>query len=279
MQILGYTPCHHFKTNIVDPGFPYRESRLWQQASDETNNAERQKILRQIYSETGCKSAVDYPTSNFIEELVELYPEAKVRFHIQTSLYCQPRSIAHHLTVHPWYTLFTRGLAEISQPDHWPVSETALHRSHPRLIHAAPRAYNRRMYYSCYLIPIFRLSLYPLMSRLDARNRRVHGVGLYGSDDDVEIYHRHNEHVRRVVPSSRLLEFDPKEGWEPLCQFLDVPIPTDDAGNKLEYPHVNDTETISKGLTYFMITGCFFWVVLIAATYGIQHYIRGKYFG
>ena len=31
------------------------------------------------------------------------------------------------------------------------------------------------------------------------------------------------EHVKRVVPSDNLLIFNVKQGWEPLCKFLNVP--------------------------------------------------------
>ena len=101
------------------------------------------------------------------------------------------------------------------------------------------------------------------MYGFQARNKRILGVGLHGSLEDVEFYDRHNEHVRSVVPSERLLEFEPKDGWEPLCQFLGVPVPTDQAGNKLEYPHVNDTESIRRGLNFFIGLGYFVWNVLI----------------
>jgi hypothetical protein len=36
----------------------------------------------------------------------------------------------------------------------------------------------------------------------------------------------HYDHVRRVVPADNLLEWSPKEGWEPLCKFLEHPIPS-----------------------------------------------------
>ncbi len=44
----------------------------------------------------------------------------------------------------------------------------------------------------------------------------------------------HNENVRRRVPADRLLVYEVSEGWEPLCDFLDVPVP--DA----PMPHLND---------------------------------------
>lgn len=37
----------------------------------------------------------------------------------------------------------------------------------------------------------------------------------------------HNDAVRAAIPPDRLLVFEVKEGWAPLCEFLGVPAPTD----------------------------------------------------
>lgn len=42
----------------------------------------------------------------------------------------------------------------------------------------------------------------------------------------------------RLYPKKKLLVLELGEGWEPLCQFLDKPIPD------VEYPHVNTTADI-----------------------------------
>nr|XP_026690220.1 uncharacterized protein LOC100186200 [Ciona intestinalis] len=39
---------------------------------------------------------------------------------------------------------------------------------------------------------------------------------------------RHNAYVRVTVPRDQLLEFDVKEGWEPLCTFLNLEIPDEE---------------------------------------------------
>lgn len=41
----------------------------------------------------------------------------------------------------------------------------------------------------------------------------------------LEIYNAFNEEVRRTVPKGQLLEMHISEGWEPICKFLNVPIP------------------------------------------------------
>ncbi len=41
----------------------------------------------------------------------------------------------------------------------------------------------------------------------------------------LDAYERHNDAVRQAVPADRLLEWTPIDGWEPLCERLDVPVP------------------------------------------------------
>jgi hypothetical protein len=52
----------------------------------------------------------------------------------------------------------------------------------------------------------------------------------------IDVYNRHNEEVKRVIPKDRLLVFEAKDGWEKLCAFLGVPIPDK------PYPNMNTTE-------------------------------------
>lgn len=56
----------------------------------------------------------------------------------------------------------------------------------------------------------------------------------------IEIYEQHTENVRVTVPPDQLLVFDVKEGWEPLCRFLDVPVPD------VPFPHVNDSDDFRR---------------------------------
>lgn len=51
----------------------------------------------------------------------------------------------------------------------------------------------------------------------------------------IETFERHNALVRRRVPAERLLVYDVREGWPPLCDFLGVAAPDE------PFPHLNDT--------------------------------------
>ena len=50
---------------------------------------------------------------------------------------------------------------------------------------------------------------------------------------------RRNQEVINSLPPERLLVFHPKQGWEPLCRFLGVPVP--DVG----FPRVNSRDELS----------------------------------
>ena len=49
-------------------------------------------------------------------------------------------------------------------------------------------------------------------------------------------FEKHNQQVIDEVPAAKLLVYEPGDGWEPLCEFLQVPVP------EVEYPRVNSTE-------------------------------------
>ena len=66
------------------------------------------------------------------------------------------------------------------------------------------------------------------------------GVIDSGEETAVRFFNEWNAQVKDVIPADRLLVFEVKEGWEPLCRFLDVPVPD------CPFPRVNDTETMNK---------------------------------
>ena len=39
------------------------------------------------------------------------------------------------------------------------------------------------------------------------------------------VFEEHYARIRKLVPKERLLEYHVSEGWAPLCEFLDVPVP------------------------------------------------------
>ena len=52
----------------------------------------------------------------------------------------------------------------------------------------------------------------------------------------INVFTENNEKVRKTIAPERLLIYEIAKGWEPLCAFLDVPIPAE------PFPHKNSTE-------------------------------------
>ncbi len=60
------------------------------------------------------------------------------------------------------------------------------------------------------------------------------------ADHVIGVYEAHNQRVIDAVPDHKLLVFEPSDGWEPLCRFLDVPVP------QTPYPRTNTTRQFQE---------------------------------
>jgi hypothetical protein len=49
-------------------------------------------------------------------------------------------------------------------------------------------------------------------------------------------YEAHNAAVRAEVPADKLIDWRPGDGWEPICEKLGLPVPSE------PFPHVNTTD-------------------------------------
>ena len=57
----------------------------------------------------------------------------------------------------------------------------------------------------------------------------------HGKQMSIKYYNNWVEHVKRTIPPERLLVFESKQGWTPLCTFFNLPIPEE------PYPFLNDS--------------------------------------
>jgi hypothetical protein len=55
-------------------------------------------------------------------------------------------------------------------------------------------------------------------------------------EDIIAAFNRHNETVKQTIPPHRLLVFDVKQGWQPLCNYLGVPV------RDAPFPRTNNKE-------------------------------------
>ena len=71
------------------------------------------------------------------------------------------------------------------------------------------------------------------------------------------IYREHVDRVKQTIDPARLLIFEAKDGWEPLCSFLEVPIPD------MPYPHVNEAAEIKRIILALRILRYFPMIALV----------------
>ncbi|KAI9758561.1 MAG: hypothetical protein M4579_002996 [Chaenotheca gracillima] len=73
----------------------------------------------------------------------------------------------------------------------------------------------------------------------------VYFHGYFGGDfiaNGRRVWDEHYDLVHSLAPPEKILDYQVKEGWGPLCEFLGDPVPN------LEFPRVNDTDEFQRRL-------------------------------
>lgn len=143
---------------------------------------------------TGYQSAVDYPSALFYQDQMARYPDAKVLLTIR-----DPER---------WY--------ESARETIFMVTQTPIPLSILR-----------------WFIPFVR-EMYPRFEFTEALIWNGQFDGRF-KDKEYAIakFIEWNNAVIATVPDDRLLVYEVKQGWQPLCEFLDVPVPDE------VFPRVN----------------------------------------
>jgi hypothetical protein len=211
LEELGFHPCY-------EDLFGHPEHvQLWEAAAQG-----KSVDWNELFG--GYRVATDWPACLFYEELMHSYPDAKVILTLRDP--------------NRWYestynTLYLRQR----------MASSAVFRC---LRWLGLRQFDANTLLSLVLragelVGLFR----PGMSRV-ARfyDRLIWEDTFDGNLEDrqhaIEVFERHNEEVKRRVPAERLLVYEIKEGWGPLCDFLGVEEPDK------PFPHLNDSHTFRK---------------------------------
>jgi Sulfotransferase domain len=96
------------------------------------------------------------------------------------------------------------------------------------------------IYLARHLFPSYLRILRPAFRRFGVMLDRLVWQGTFhGRFEDkpfaIDVFNRHTAQVRQSVPPGQLLVYEVREGWEPLCKFLEVPVP-----DGKPFPHLND---------------------------------------
>ena len=83
----------------------------------------------------------------------------------------------------------------------------------------------------------------------------------------MQVFNDHVEEVKRSIPEEKLLMHYAKDGWEPLCAFLDVPVPEE------PYPWVNDSKEFARRLLFIKFLN---WLPLIVLLSGLGFLLSSR---
>ena len=180
------------------------------------------------------RGGVDYPVSLFYKELMVAFPNAKILLNVRDAK--------------KWYTSVRDSIFKLieSSGNSWPVSWFYL---------LVGKGGGNRLF-----------------SALGAASPAwsSSGLGMFqavaaGEATAVRFYHDHVNEVKKHVPADRLLVWEVKEGWEPLCKFLGLPIPDE------PFPQVNDTNQI-RGLEKSVVAMAWLGIVLVPISIALAAY-------
>ncbi len=150
------------------------------------------------------RSTMDWPGAPFYEELMREYPEAKV-------------------------------ILTIRDPDRW--YESTLNTIYEMNSTASSPLFTLMSW----LVPQVRNVRNAVGIVDDLAWRDAFGGRFEDREHAISVFNEWNEGVKRRVPAEKLLVYDVKEGWGPLCDFLGVEAPEDEP-----FPHLNDTGIFRK---------------------------------
>lgn len=158
----------------------------------------------------GYAAAVDWPAARFWRELSAVYPDAIVL-------------LSRRDTPQRWYTSMDRTILPRARAfkDGAPGHASRVEGDLPAWLAGATVEQRRAM---------------------DDMFWRMGGTTFAHADDPAAVvatYQRHLEQVRAEVPASRLVEWQPGDGWQPLCTALGLSVPDE------PFPHENTAEEMA----------------------------------
>jgi hypothetical protein len=218
LDILGYKSYH----------FPLpKHAKVW---ADYAEGKASAKEAIEIAVKEGYDATCDQPMADVFQQQMELYPDAKVILTVRDT----PQKWAQS-----WKVLM----------DFIEIQERPFSIFYPSFIQWIPfMRYWKHMrnVMGCHL------GLAP--------GELIRGYRQKGKRDEwlEEQYLAHCQYVKKVVPADRLLEFNVKSGWGPLCQFLFKEIPS------VPFPNVNESQELKRAGTIMKVV-TYAWIPILAS--------------
>ena len=111
----------------------------------------------------------------------------------------------------------------------------------------------------------------------DIHNKMILGIngafkGAITDKDKMIEFEKWNKSVIDYVPNDRLLVYQVKEGWEPICNFLNKPIPN------ISFPYKNKTKNMGHmsrfiNAIFVIIILIIIGVIISSVFFGVQYFV------
>ena len=190
---VGRTGTHSLKLALEQLGFGkcYHMTELFQNPEGliHFQKAERAEAVDWDKLFEGYKSAVDYPVAKYYKQIIAAYPNAKIIHTMRDA--------------ESWYQSAMETIFWATKPSAGRML---------KLLIKIPFSSTIRK-----RLPILKFD----GEMVD----NIFGKNLKDKQEVVRRYNAINEETLNYLPKDRSLVYEVKEGWKPLCNFLNVPVP------------------------------------------------------
>jgi len=191
---VGRTGTHSLKIALEQLGFGkcYHMEELLRHPEGLTyfEKAERGETVDWNKLFKGYSSAVDYPVARYYKEIIAAFPQAKIIHTIRDA--------------ESWYNSAMETIFWASKPSAGRILRMLI-----RLPFSS--AIRERL---------------PVLKYDGRLVDNIYGKNLNDKQEIIRRYNEINNETLNFIPKDRSLVYDIKTGWEPLCKFLNVPVPT-----------------------------------------------------
>lgn len=176
------------------------------------NDGRKLKYWKQLHAEgktdfdalfDGYQAAVDFPAAHYYRELMKQYPDAKIILTVRDA--------------DKWYNSAANTI--FKEPE--PVKFTIL-------------KWMGKLSTKLSYIPQIYYHIQTFLFKEAFQDKMKDKVAM------MAMFNAWSEEVKRTVPAEKLLVYEVQQGWEPLCAFLNIPVPS------TPFPRTNSKESFQK---------------------------------
>lgn len=191
----------HGKCHHMQMAVPYHQKE-WKRI---VNNDMTDEEFKDFFLSNGYVATVDVPANLFYQRLMKVFPDAKV-------------------------------LLNVRDPESWErsINKTIL----PYVVRSFQ--FPDDIFEMLGLFKSYLFNVKKFVAFLFRHDRFRVMIESLNAGNGVEYYNNWVEDVKQNVPKEKLLVYNVKEGWGPLCSFLEVPVPNQ------PFPHTNDFQSFQS---------------------------------